>query len=350
MRVVITGATGNLGSAAVQALAAEPAVTSILGLQRRVPDWDVPGVEWRSADVREDDLAGHFAGADAVVHMGWQVHPMRDFSRSDPANVAGTGRVLAAAAVAGVGAVVYPSSIGAYSPGPKRRVDESWPTDGLPGFGYSRQKVQVERLLDVFEREQPGVRVVRFRAPFIVRREVATGVRRHFAGPFLPTPLLRARFIGAVPDVPGLRTQVLHGDDLAAATRLALLDDGARGAYNLAAEPVLDASVLARRLGARTVPLPVAAARAAYATAFALRLQASPPEWLDLTLRSPLLDTTRARTGLGWAPAHTADDTALELLEGWREGTGLPTPVLDPRTSGPLRIREALTGVGASGR
>jgi nucleoside-diphosphate-sugar epimerase len=350
MRVVVTGATGNLGSATVQALAAEPAVTSILALQRRLPEWSVPKVEWQAADIRYDDLAGPFAGADAVVHMAWQVHPMRNFRRSDPTNVIGSGRVFAAAALAGVGALVYPSSIGAYSPGPKRRVDEAWETDGLPGFGYSRQKVQVERLLDAFERNHPDVRAVRFRAPVVLHRGAATGVRRHFAGPFVPTSLLHPRLVPVLPDVPGLRTQVIHGADVAEATRLALLDPGARGAYNLAAEPALDAKVIAARIGARTVPLSAVAARAAYRTTFALHLGASPPEWFDLTLSSPLLDTARARTELGWAPRHSAEDTVLELIDGWRRGSGLPTPVLDPSTSGPLRVREVLTGVGGMDR
>jgi nucleoside-diphosphate-sugar epimerase len=350
MRVVVTGATGNLGSATVQALAAEPAVTSVLALQRRLPEWSVPKVQWRAADVRFDDLAGAFAGADAVVHMAWQVHPMRQFRSSDPTNVIGTGRVLAAAGLAGVGAVVYPSSIGAYSPGPKRLVDESWPTEGLPGFGYSRQKVQVERLLDAFERNHPEVRTIRFRAPFVLHRGAASGVRRHFAGPFVPTPLLHPRLIAIVPDVPGLRGQVVHGADVAEATRLVLLDPAARGAYNLAADPVLDPRVVAARFGARAVPVTATAARAAYRTAFALHLAASPPEWLDLALASPLLDTTRARSELGWAPRHAGDDTLLELLDGWRRGSGLPTPVLDPATSGPLRVREVLTGVGDTDR
>ena len=53
-------------------------------------------------------------------------------------------------------ALVYASSVGAYSPGPKdRRVDETWPTGGVPTSFYSRHKAEVERLLDAFEREHP---------------------------------------------------------------------------------------------------------------------------------------------------------------------------------------------------
>ena len=75
-------------------------------------------------------------------------------------NVVGTERVLAAASAAGVGALVCASSVGAYSPGPKdRQVDEGWPTHGVTTSSYSRDKAYQERLLDLFERDHPEVRV-----------------------------------------------------------------------------------------------------------------------------------------------------------------------------------------------
>ena len=79
-------------------------------------------------------------------------------------NVEGSRRVFIAAAAAGAPALVYASSIGAYAPGPKDHgVNESWPTTGIPSSFYSRDKAEVERLLDRFEAEHPAVRVVRLR-------------------------------------------------------------------------------------------------------------------------------------------------------------------------------------------
>ena len=102
----------------------------------------------------------------------------------------GSARVFRAAADAGVASLVYASSVGAYSPGPKdRRVDESWPANGITSSFYSRHKAAVEKLLDRFEREHPQVRVVRLRPGLIFKREAASGIRRLFAGPFLPSPL-----------------------------------------------------------------------------------------------------------------------------------------------------------------
>ena len=59
-------------------------------------------------------------------------------------NVEGSARVFDAAGAARVPTLVYASSVGAYGPGPKdRRVDESWPTTGIPTSFYSRHKAEV---------------------------------------------------------------------------------------------------------------------------------------------------------------------------------------------------------------
>jgi len=133
---------------------------------------------------------------------------------------------------------------------------------------------------------------------------------------------------------------------VAEAYRLAVLDESARGAYNVAAEPVLDVPELCRLLDARPLRIHAGLVRALTTASWRLRLQPTPPGWLDMGLLTPLMDVTRARTELGWEPRRGAGDALLELLEGMREGAGIPTPPLDPATSGPLRYRELAAGVG----
>jgi len=344
MRVVVVGATGNVGTSVLDALAEEARVESVLGLARRLPQVELPKVEWAQADVTRDDLVPHFRGADCVVHLAWKIQPSRDAGALRAANVDGSTRVFRAAAEAEVPSLVYASSVGAYSPGPKdRRVDESWPTDGIATSFYSRHKAEVERILDRFEQERAGTRVVRLRPGLIFKREAATGIRRLFAGPFLPSPLLHPRLLPFVPDIPRLRFQGVHSRDVGEAYRLAIVGD-ARGAFNVAAEPVLDPQELGRLLGARPVPVPRALARAAAALTWRLHLQPTPPGWLDLALGVPLLDVTRAREELGWEPRHTAGEALLELLAGIREAAGAPTPPLEAAGG---RLRELAGGVGS---
>lgn len=340
MRIVIVGATGNVGTSVLRVLAADPAVTSVLGVARRTPDWEVGKGEWAAADITTDDLVPLFRGADAVVHLAWAFQPTHDPASTWQTNVVGSIRLFEAVAEAKVPALVYASSVGAYSPGPKdRAVDESWPTHGWPGAAYTREKAYVERVLDGFETALTDCRIVRLRPGFIFKREAAQEQRRIFGGPLVPN--IDVRRVPIVPDVPGLRFQVVTTSDAAEAYRLAVLGD-ARGAFNIAADPVIGTPELAELLGARPVRVPAPVVRAALAAGWHLSLVPASPGLFDAVLRLPIMDTSRARRELGWEPAHSATEALQEFLTGLRDGEGMPTPPLAARTGD--RIRELLTG------
>jgi UDP-glucose 4-epimerase len=346
MRVVVTGATGNVGTAVLRALDADSDVDEIVAVARRTPGRPLGRAAFVSADVSTDRLEPIFAGADAVVHLAWLIQPGRDESVTSRVNLDGSRRVFAAIAAAGVPSLVYASSVGAYSQGPKDRlVDESWPTDGIPSSFYSRHKAAVERDLDRLAADQPGLRIVRLRPGLIFQRSAATEIRRLFAGPLLPGALLRSRLAPVSPAVPGLRFQAVHADDVADAYRRAVLSD-VSGAFNIAADPVIGAAELARLLNARPVRVPAAALRGAAAATFALRLQPAEPGWVDMALGVPLMSTERARAYLGWSPRHSSLDAVTEVVVGMRDGADDQTPPLARATGGPARIRELLTGVG----
>jgi UDP-glucose 4-epimerase len=330
MRVVVVGASGNVGTSLLRALAADGEVEEILGLARRRPVHNFPKTEWHAADVGRDDLVSFFRGADCVVHLAWAIQPSHDLAALRRTNVDGSERVFRAVADAGVPALVYASSVGAYSPGPKdRAVDESWPTDGTPTSFYARHKAEVEALLDRFQLVQAETRVVRLRPGLIFKRSSAEEQRRYFLGPLFPRVLARRGALTVVPDIPGLRFQAVHTQDVAEAYRLAVVGD-ARGAFNVAAEPVLDAPLLADALEARVVPVPAAVARQAMAASWRLRLQPTPPGWLDMGLAVPIMDTSRARDELGWEPRHSSVEAIREVLSGMAEAEGEPTPPLEP--------------------
>ncbi|SOR83990.1 UDP-glucose 4-epimerase [Streptomyces chartreusis NRRL 3882] len=336
MRIVVTGATGNVGTSVVRLLSEDPEVASVLGLARRLPDWSPPKTDWSAVDLasEESDLAEQFQGADAVVHLAWAFQPTHDPAATWRTNVLGSMRVFEAVAAAGVPALVHASSVGAYSPGPKdRAVDESWPTHGWPDAAYCREKAYLERALDTFERDHPETRVVRMRPAFLFKRESASEQRRIFGGRFLPGPLARPELLPFLPDIPGLRVQALHTDDAANAYRLAVRSD-ARGAFNLAAEQSVDAQVLGEMLGARPVRLPRTAARSAIAAAWGLHLLPASPHLFDAVLRLPLMDCTRARAELGWRPEHTATEVLEEFLKGLQQGAGARTEPMRGRKVG----------------
>jgi nucleoside-diphosphate-sugar epimerase len=345
MRVVVIGATGNVGTSVVDALSAERQVSSIVGVARRLPQRTVSKTEWVKADITESDLVPVLRDADAVVHLAWAFQPTRDPAKTWQTNVLGSARVLQAVAGSGVPALIYASSVGAYSPGPKDRpVDESWPTHGWPTAAYGREKAYVERLLDGFQAQNPLCRVVRLRPGFIFKPEAAVEQRRLFAGPLVPGRLARPGLIPFVPDIPGLRFQVLHATDAAQAYLLATMRD-VHGPFNIAAGPVVDVAVLADLLHARTIRVPAAGARGLLSVAWKLGMVPASPQLFDLLMRVPIMSTARAQTELGWSPAYSSGEAIAALFEGLRAGTGAPTPPLSPAPSGPLRIREFVSAL-----
>jgi UDP-glucose 4-epimerase len=347
MRVVVVGASGNIGTSVLEALSGDPEVSSILAIARRPGGGGVPKLEWRARDVTTDDLRGDVHGADAVICLSWLIQPSRDQETLRATNVHGSRRVFETAAVAGVPALLYSSSVGAYSPGPKdRAVDESWPTGGIESSLYSRHKAEVEWALDDVQGRHPEMRVVRMRPALVFKRDAAAEIRRLFAGPLLPSPLARRALIPMVPSSDRLRFQAVHSLDVGEAFRLAL-HARVRGAFNLAADPVLDGEELGELLHARPRHVHPGLLRAAASLTWRLRLQPTPPGWVDLALGVPIMSSARAREELGWTPRHSARDALLELLGGIQEGAGGRTPRLDPHAGGPLRSGELTSGVGA---
>lgn len=137
MKVIVTGATGNVGTSTVQALSESEKIDEVVGLARREPTWAPLKTSWVEANILSADLAPIFAGADAVVHLAWAIQPSRDAVTLERINVEGSRRVFEAVAAAGVPKLVHASSVGAYSRGPKdREVDEDWPTEGTPTSFY----------------------------------------------------------------------------------------------------------------------------------------------------------------------------------------------------------------------
>lgn len=343
LRVAVTGATGNVGTALLRRLAAPGVgVAEIRGLARREPPSAPPydGVRWFSADLgdpaAESVLPGFLDGVDAVVHLAWALLPDRHPDVLHRTNVEGTRRVLAAAGAAGVPHVVHMSSIGTYAAGPGHPpVGEDWPTTGIPSSTYSRQKAECEQELRRFQSRHPEITVAMTRPTLILQPDAASEIGRYFLGPLL-FPLARA-VPGAVAStlarlvplpVPGsLRLSFVHADDVADAIAR-ILDRRASGPFNLAGDPTFDADGLARTLGARRVPVPAAVLRAAMQVAFEARVLQIEPGWLDMGIGTPSLSSARARSVLGWRPTHDGDSLLGEFVAALGRGDGGEGPLL----------------------
>ncbi|MFV2104070.1 NAD-dependent epimerase/dehydratase family protein [Micromonospora sp. LOL_024] len=333
MRIVVVGASGNVGTALLRRLRRERDV-QIVGVARRLPDAGagVPyeGVRWHSCDIglagAVDHLVEIFAGAAVVVHLAWQIQPSHDQRVLRRTNVGGSRAVIDAVLRARVPALVYASSVGTYAPGPKDMpISESWPTTGVPGSSYSQHKAAVEETLDGIERSHPALRLVRMRPGLVFQRDAGTEITRYFLGPLAPVRLLRFGRLPLVPTNRRLRMQAVHADDVADAYARAILGD-ARGAFNLATDPVLTPELVARHFHGWTVPVAAPVLRAAAALTWRARLQPVDAGWVELALNAPLMSSERATTELGWQPRVDSVTALRELFAGVAERAHTPSP------------------------
>ncbi len=346
MRVVVLGATGNVGTALLDALAGDDRIDEIVGFARRAPSVTVPKVRWVTGDIRTADLAALFAGAAAVVNLVWRIQPSRDREETRSVNLDGTDRVIDAVRRSKVPVLVHASSLAAYSPGPDdplARVDETWPTGGIATSFYARDKAAAEQRLDALEAELPSLRLVRLRPGMTFQRSAAEQIRRYFLGPFWPSPLVRPGFVPLAPVPSDVFAQVVHAEDVAQAYHLAIVSPQAVGAYNVAAPDPVSPRMVADTLGGLPLPIPARHLHVIADLTWKARLQPTPAGWIDLAALAPLMDCSRL-TALGWKPRHSGRETLRELLDGLRDRAAGRTP---PLLRGG-RLDQLRTGVGGA--
>lgn len=350
MRVVVVGATGNVGTAVLAALQHRPEVTSVVGIARRMPAKVAePYVhaEWVSIDIGAAidaeaavaQLTEAFIGADSVIHLAWLIQPNahRDLLRR--VNVEGTRHVAQAVANAGVHTLVVASSVGAYAPSPGREVrGENWPRTGVRTSHYSVDKVAQEGVLDAFESAHPQVTVTRLRPALIFQGDAGSEIHRYFLGEWVPVQLLGAYRPPALPVPKGLRLQAVHAHDVADAYAAAAVL-GRHGSFNICADDVLSARQLADMVDhGRYLELPVPLVRTAVAAGHQAGLIAADAGWLDMGMNVPVMDNARAKNVFNWRPRHSAADAVRELLDGMIAGDSARSVPMRPRASRRARL------------
>jgi UDP-glucose 4-epimerase len=338
VRVVVTGASGNIGTALLRWLAGRTEVSDTVGIARRVPPADAgepyDRAAWRAIDVASpragDELAEVFGDADTVVHLAWHIVAGHDRRTQSRTNRDGSGNVLTAALRARVPHLVHLSSAAVYSPrATDTTVRETWPRRGIASSAYSQDKVAVEDLLDRAEAEHPRLRIARIRPPAVLQPAAAGALLRMALGRSAPLArVVRGRAL-LLPLPADATTQVVAAEDVADLVGRAVLVRAA-GAFNVADEPILTPAVLARLLGGRHLPVPRGVLRRLLGATWRMRLQNLDPSWADMLVDTPLLDCARARTELGWRPRHDARLTVAATRRAVARGAGAASPRLRP--------------------
>jgi UDP-glucose 4-epimerase len=353
MRVVITGASGNVGTALLRVL---PAEHHVVGVVRRPPVQQgvYQRASWCSVDLTEEnaiaELRQVFDGADVVVHLAWGFQPTRDTRYLTRLGVGGTSAVLQAAHAASVGHLVHMSSVGTYAAGSYgMRVDESWPTTGIQSSPYSRDKSAAEVILDEYEQRlgNAAIPIARMRPGFILQRAAASGLMRYALPGYVPMQLVP--WLPLLPLDRRLCIPLVHADDVAEAISR-VIEKRAAGPFNLAAEPPIGRDDVAAALGARPVHIPSGVLGALVELSWRARLQHIDRGWLDLAFTVPLLDCSRARGELSWDPKWSSTDALADLLDGVAHRIHADSPPLRRRSMLELLRRDVTEGLISSRR
>jgi UDP-glucose 4-epimerase len=329
LTVAVTGPTGDLGIAIVNALERSRAVKSIIGMARRPFDPDERG--WKKTEYRQGDVTdtasvrGLVKDADVVVHLAFAILDASDATRE--LNVAGSQRVFEEAAKAGAERICYASSVAAYGfhdDNPDWLTEEI-PPRGSPEHPYSHQKAEVERVLGEVLLKHPGTVAYAFRPCIVAGPEARTMLEEipyYRLGEAMPDGV--ARLLGSLPVLkpvipdPGIRFQLVHEDDVASAFSAGVRGLGEPGPYNLAGGGTLTMSDVADALGWYSVPVPRPLVEATAEIASRLPLMPDQVAWIHSVKKPVLMKTDRAEKLLRWRPKHTAKATLSEMAAAQR--------------------------------
>lgn len=329
LTVAVTGLTGEVGKPFIAALERSEEVGQIVGIGRR--SFDPAGCGWKKVEYRRGDVLDRDAvdalvtDADVVVHLAFVI--VAGAGESRDINLTGSRNVFEAAVAAGAQRLIYTSSVAAYGFGANlpALLTEEIRVSGSDRHPYSAQKAAVEaalvETLDGSETESYVFRpciVAGPQAQLLVDSLPLSAVDRRLPRRAvsilnrlpLPRPVL--------PD-PGVRFQLVHHDDVAAALCSAVLGAGAPGVYNLAGEGDVTVSDLAHELGWHAVPTPRSTVGVAAEIIALLPFLPDRAAWVEALRRPVLMDASRARKQLEWNPRYDAAQTLRAMIAAHRD-------------------------------
>jgi nucleoside-diphosphate-sugar epimerase len=314
--VAVTGPTGTFGFGLIPLLQADDRVARIVGVARRPFDPAAHGwtkMEYRQGDVRDPAaLEEAFAGADVVIHLAFLITGTATRETTRAINVDGTLNAFRAAAAAGVRRFVYSSSVAAYGFHADNPIGitEDWPVRPADHLFYAQEKAELEALLDTEAAQHPKLGLYVLRPPVVLGPH-ALGAKDLLPGRLAPLGRHLADSLGKIrvplpvltPDTP---VQFIHEDDVGQALLLCTVGAGPPGAYNISGDGELTAARVVRELGMIPVPVPTRLVQSTARTVAALPFLPPAAEWAEALSHPAIMDTTRARRDLGWAPRYSS--------------------------------------------
>ena len=300
--VVVTGICGRLGRELSRVL---HRTRKVIGIDRRA-FVDPPGdIEHHQLDIRSHKAREVFRhGVAAVVHLGVMHDPHESSVEHHDFNVVGLQKVLEYVDVYKVPKLLLLSSANVYGPRPDnpQLIREDAPLLGAGPFSDIRDLVELDMLVNAFFWRNPGTETVILRPAHIL------GTVKN-----APSNYLR---LDVIPTLLGFdpMMQVVHQRDVIAAIELGLRP-GVRGIFNIGGPEPLALSKAISVLGRRGVALPHTLAKAAVKNLFRFRLTTFPAPELDFIRYVCMVDDSKAKAELSYAPAYGLEATLRAVDE-----------------------------------
>ncbi len=301
--VVITGICGRLGRRLARRLHRK---RQVIGLDRRAfldrpKDVQHYEIDLRSTRTRDVFRRGEIG---ALVHLGVMHNPRGNSEEHHTWNLRGFQRLLDYVEAFAIPKLILISSANVYGPRPDNPqfLTEEAPLLAAGPFSDIRDLVELDMFAQSFFWKSPATETVILRPTHILGTV-------HNA----PSNYLRLK---VVPTLMGFdpMIQVVHQDDLVRAIELAL-EPERRGIFNIAGPAPIALSRALSMLQRKTVPLPHSVAKRGIDRMFRWRMTSFPAPEIDFIRYVCMVDDRRARTVLGYQPAHDIEQTLAAVDE-----------------------------------
>jgi UDP-glucose 4-epimerase len=282
----------------------------LVGLDLRVPRRLEGRVHFHRVDLTEptaDSIVAEILEkerCDAVLHAAFFTDPHPDPEYAHELEVIGSLHVMNAAAAARVRRLVVMSTAQVYGARPDNpnHLAEEHPLRGHRDAHAVEDRVEMEQLLALFAKRHPDIGVASLRPCWISGPSYESSVTRRLAGDRVTT------LLGYDPLM-----QLLHEEDLLDAIEQALASE-ARGAFNLAGDGVLPLSTLLGIAGKSTLPVPHPLLYRLASLEWRSRSGDAPAGFFEYLRFLWVVDTTRARTELGFLPTYTSKEAWMSAV------------------------------------
>jgi len=282
-------------------------VEGIIGIDIKPPQYSSPKLKFYRQDISKP-LGEIFVEneVDAAINLAFVLKPTHDKKTAKRTDVGGISNFLDACSQAQIKNILYLSSHTVYGAHPDSTLPlrEDSPLRPLPGFQYSWDKAEAERILQDFAILHNDACVTILRSCPVIGPKAAKSV---------VTSMFKSVMIRVAGYDPPM--QFIHEDDLVEIITC-FLGQHKAGVFNTAGEGEIRYSEIARLRRKRTLALPDKLLRLLMGFSWMLRLQSeSPVSGLEFIKYPPIVSTDKIKSEMGFQFGYSSRDALLSFLE-----------------------------------